>query len=316
MAEKNRRQRHLLMPCCSAPVTLKKSRQGTQFFAHKAIGACTTAPETEEHLRLKQLAVETARALGWEAETEIAHGALWRADVLATKGTEKIAIEIQWSQQTDEETLRRQDRYAASGVRGLWLLKQRSFASDPRLPAARVSAAEDRFLAHLPNGRGDQTLRVADFLGAALSGRLHYGLPLNLPAKAAINVGTLSCWSCGADTDILASIVITYGAHTYRFSVANFGSSPDLFATIREHLPVDSAIGIIRTRFSNTLQSSYLSNGCAHCDALIGQHYEHEAWYDQREVSSFSIAVDERWREALLPQTDPGWAVYAEESGA
>jgi hypothetical protein len=60
----NRAKRHLRMPCCSSQVTLKKSRLGTQFFAHKAVGDCSTAPETETHLRLKQMAVAAARAAG------------------------------------------------------------------------------------------------------------------------------------------------------------------------------------------------------------------------------------------------------------
>jgi hypothetical protein len=89
----NRRARHLRMPCCSAQVTLKRSRLGTPFFAHKAVGACTTAPETEAHLQLKRMAVEAARASGWTADTEVIgtspSGEQWKADVLAEKGDAK-----------------------------------------------------------------------------------------------------------------------------------------------------------------------------------------------------------------------------------
>ena len=121
---------------CPSPVTLKISPRGTQFFAHKAVGACKTAPETEAHLRLKRMAVLTARAIGWDALTEAfgssPTGEAWKADVLARKGKQKVAVEIQWSNQTAEETIRRQELYARSGVRGLWLFRHSGFPVDQR----------------------------------------------------------------------------------------------------------------------------------------------------------------------------------------
>lgn len=311
LAEDNRKRRHLRMPCCQALVTLNRSRLGTQFFRHKAVGACTTAPETEAHLRLKRLAVEVARAHGWQAWTEVASGTAWRADVLATKGDERVAIEIQWSQQSDEETLRRQQHYAASGVRGLWLLRQSRFARDAALPAARVSMSEDgHFLAHVSG----QTMSAEAFIGAALSARLHYGLPLALPATATINAGEMSCWDCGADTPIISSIALSYGPNDIRLSVAEFDAFPDLFALVRKQIPEDAGIGIIRPRFSRTMNRAYLSNGCAHCDVLIGQHYEHEAWYREKTVAAFSVLIDEAWRRLLRPRSAKGWGVFSLET--
>ena len=81
---------NLRMPCCGSQVVLKRSPLGTQFFAHKAVGSCATAPETEAHLHLKKTVVDAARANGWEAVTEVLGtsplGEQWTADVLAQKG--------------------------------------------------------------------------------------------------------------------------------------------------------------------------------------------------------------------------------------
>src|SRR5262245_32280524 len=88
-------------------------------------GACATGPETKEHLELKRIVVEAARRRGWTADTEVTGitpaGEQWRADVLAQNDPRKVAIEIQWSGQSNDETWRRQGRYKRCHIRGLWL---------------------------------------------------------------------------------------------------------------------------------------------------------------------------------------------------
>src|SRR5215213_3255709 len=90
---KNREARHLRMPCCGSGVVFKRSPRGTRFFAHKVVGSCTTASETEEHLHLKRMVVDAARGNGWTAETEVGgrtpSGDPWKADVLAENGKHK-----------------------------------------------------------------------------------------------------------------------------------------------------------------------------------------------------------------------------------
>ena len=178
LGRENLRLRQLRMPCCDASVVMKVSTRGLKFFAHKSRGPCQTAPETEAHLALKTLAVRATRRAGWTCSTEASGssptGETWTADVLAHKGEAKVAIEIQWSPQTNEESLYRQERYRQSGVRCLWLFRRLGFPVSKDFPAARVSGdLTTGFKVHL----GWQEMPVDEFLDAVFAKRFRYGIP-------------------------------------------------------------------------------------------------------------------------------------------
>ena len=313
----NEKTRHLKMTCCDAQVTLRKSRRGTPFFAHKGVGGCSTAPETEAHLRLKRIAVEAARMHGWDAETEVAGttdtGERWTADVLARKGKLRMAIEIQWSSQTNEETLRRQARYAESGVRGLWLIRHGGFPVSRDLPAVGVGGNPDKgFVAVIPTATGEQSLPVEEFFDAAFNERLCFGLPLGCDTVVSVQAGPLLCWSCRAETQIVTGIEVDVGPDKYRFTVPELDAHPDLFESVRGRIPDGLGIGVIKRRYSKARKRIYLSNGCVRCDALMGELIEHHAWYEKT-VCEFETRIDESWRRAIRQHEEDleGWGVYS-----
>lgn len=263
-------------------------------------------------MRLKQLAVEVAR---WDASTEVVgatpFGDAWKADVLATNGSTRVAIEIQWSLQADEETLRRQARYEASGVRGLWLLRQSAFPISLELPAARVEGCKDEgFSAFVKTGNGEQAVSVAEFLAAALSDRLRFGVKEGDDGRVSLQTGEMFCWSCGAETRIVTSVDVSIGPHLWQFAVRDLQDHQALLDEIRTKIDAPS-VHAIKRRFSKTQNSSYLSNGCTHCDAIIGAFYEHEAWEGQQPLSCFGRIIDDQWLRALRSRPDfrPAWGV-------
>ena len=319
LAAENRRRGHLRMPCCSAQVSLRRSKLGTRYFAHRSAGTCTTAPETEAHLRLKQLVVEVSREHGWAAETEVAgqipSGEPWRADVLAHRGSARVAVEIQWSSQTPDETRRRQERYAQSGVRGLWLFRQASFPVEEGLPAARLlGTPEPGFRASLPDlfERERQVLPMPEFLAAAFSRRLRFGLPLGVEARFVVHGARLTCGRCQARTQILKDLEVEAGPHRARLSVSNLGRRPGLWASIRPRLPSRFPSSSIRPRFGKTQALKQLSNGCSHCGAFVSEHVEHESGDDSYVISEFTAPLGEPWRGAILRHEGgvAGWGVY------
>ncbi|MCS1406929.1 MAG: hypothetical protein M2R45_00085 [Verrucomicrobia subdivision 3 bacterium] len=319
----NRRKKHLRMPCCDAKVVLKKSNRGTRFFAHKRVGDCDASGETEHHLRLKQIAVEAARSAGWEAETEVPGGTPssgeWVADVLATKGHAKVAIEIQWSGQTYEKTLQRQQRYKADGVRCLWLMRRigEDFTPTRELPIAQVSEDQDAgYLAHLTPGYehdSEQVLPVREFLDAAFSRRFHFSVPRRCLGTASVRVGNLECWRCKKETNIISFITVDLGFGPIRFTVPYLDGCDSLVSGLVRLIPRDLRVGAIKHRHSKTQGYAYLSNGCGHCGALIGQFFEYQVRGDDKEVARLDIRIDDDWLDLLCGQVH-GWTVYTFEN--
>lgn len=97
LRRENASKRNLRLPCCDSRVTLRASKLGTKHFAHARRGACSTAPETAEHLLAKRIVVEGVRQAGWTPSTEAPGDCpglgAWVADVMAEKGTVKVAFE-------------------------------------------------------------------------------------------------------------------------------------------------------------------------------------------------------------------------------
>jgi len=323
---RNRQERHLCMPCCSASVVMKRSTRGTPFFSHWRIGVCTTGDESEEHRHLKLLAIEAARACGWEAEAEVTGstpaGEQWRADVLAHKGNARVAVEIQWSGQVESESLRRQRQYQDSGVRGLWLLRQPKFPVTQDLPAVCVGGSlQDGFSALLPHhgmrmrptdratpGNWRQTMSLSAFLRAAFSKRLKWGTPIDAfarRAEVAVKAAEALCWheSCGVFTDIITRVIIANPGMTLEFTLADLNEFPALADRIIAKLPDNFDFTHIKRRYSRTLKRSYLSNGCVGCDRIYGDFHVHEHWQSEVELARFPIQLSGQWLQ--LAQSRP-----------
>ncbi|GAA3846554.1 hypothetical protein AFIC_000492 [[Pseudomonas] carboxydohydrogena] len=115
-------ENRLRMSCCDAPAYASHSPLDLRYFAHKSgYDRCPSGGESDEHESLKAAAARTVQSLaGWQADVEVS-GDGWRADVLAMRGSIKIAIEVQLSAQAKRQTGARNDRFEASEVSAFWL---------------------------------------------------------------------------------------------------------------------------------------------------------------------------------------------------
>ena len=280
---RNRTVHHLMMPCCAARAVLKTSRLATRFFAHKAKGGCTWKPETEVHRHLKQLALSAARETGWEAQTEASgstpDGERWTADVLAWRGDKTIAVEIQWSRQTNEETLRRQGRYRQSGITGVWLLRQPGFPISQELPAARICGSLAEGLEIVVEGNGNtrywsetypytQVLEPSAFLAALFEDRFRFGIDHASEAKLNIKAGIRRCGRCKARTRIVTGLTVRIGPHELEDGIGIVVEA--LTERIHDVLGRRTDIRTVLEQQSATHGRSYVNNACRRCGGLMG----------------------------------------------
>ncbi len=238
--------------------------------------------------------------------------------MLAEKGKAKVAIEIQWSNQSDEETLRRQNRYAEAGVRGLWLLRRRRFPIIRDLPTPRLDGnMRDGFDVELDTITSKQRLPVTDFLVAAFARRLYFGIPYGIDARVSIHAGTMECWRdrYREKTRVVTRINADFGANSCRFLLSDLDDFPGITKAVLTHMPQGIGIGTIRPRHSRTQQRTYLSNGCRACGALLGAFHLHEALHDEKMIAAFPQRLTGLWHEAVtvrftLEGAPMAWGVY------
>lgn len=112
----------LIMRSTGEPCFPRRSSLGLRHFAHYA-GTQATAPESIGHEMLKAVVAKELQVAGWNAELEVPQdGHEWVADILATSPSgQRVAFEIQLSEQTMEDTQYRTDRYTRDGVWTVWI---------------------------------------------------------------------------------------------------------------------------------------------------------------------------------------------------
>src|SRR5574338_389129 len=347
LKDENRKLRHLQMSCCGAGATPKTSKLGTQFFAHTKVDGCATPAETAEHLLAKVMVAQAVKAAGWEVDTAVSgctpSGEQWVADVLATKGKARVAIEVQWSRQDQEETKRRQERYRQSGVRGLWLLRHPTLLMEKETPTFRLRFKDDghQFSVLLPSNRfhpdfvgnhnkdspeyWQQEIGISEFVVGTLGGRLRFAPAIGSRMPVTVSTAPVQCWKCRKETRVVISVdfeasrVLKGHANisTTIYNCNEIGGCDDFLGTVfAPELLCRHGVGAIKQRYSRTEKSAYLSNGCVHCDALQGRFFDHEHWYDAAPTYTVEAELSDRWGCQLFESYDSMMRWWFAESGS
>lgn len=217
---RNRTEKLFTAKCCGAPVQIRTPAGKIAHFYHLSTtpGCQGSKGETQEHLALKARIAAAVLQAGWQVEVEAEkradNGALvWKADVLATRGSARVAFEVQLSNPDWTIMGERQERYKQSGVRGLWFVKtKKPYPVKQALPIFSLATRDDAaWLVRLRHpvdweDEWSQTwglCNLSDFVGKALSGALKWA-PLASSPEALCNVSARilsqgKCLGCGRD---------------------------------------------------------------------------------------------------------------------
>lgn len=191
----------LRMACCDThAVFVDLPQYRTRFVRHHPGEDCGSERESLEHQAIKAAAAVAAQAAGWTVHIEgggtAPGGQIWRADVLCSRGAERVAIEIQMSRQSLADYRRRQEIYSASGVRGIWFAGHKGAASNPStadLPIFPIRVEDLK--ADVKPSRGQNWLPAGRFVTELLDGRWHCREPILAPAAIIPEVAV--CMDCG-----------------------------------------------------------------------------------------------------------------------
>ena len=305
---RNRKDRVLKMTCCSADVTLRKTKLGTQYFAHAKKGSCSAGTDSAEVMLAREMIAKAVRRAGWSITVEAA-GTLseedrWVVDVLASREGEKpVAFKVQWARLPLDEVTRYQALSQAAGIRTLWLMRQQSIPVEKAAPAFRLDHDVDANICvvSLPwpyyhpafatskNSDGPnywrQHIELGKFIEGALGGKLRFAPQVGRTLPLDVCAAYTDCWRCKKTTGLVIDLCFAASrvlqgtadvmANIYDFDDEGRGAAL-LMSTLPAALLAPHGIGLIKSRYSRTEGQPYLSNGCIHCDALQGRFFDHE----------------------------------------
>ncbi len=274
---------------------LRRSKKGLQHFVHKKGEKPENwKPESPQHLYIKNEILLGCKDAGWNACPEFKEND-WIADVLATKGNNRIAFEVQWSPQTYEKTFERQCKYSKDGVKCCWLFKNPppefrewndEIKAKRKIPIFLIFEDENK---EIKVRFQKNILGVREFIKKLLDVKIKFSEQVKSKTNQEVTVNFFNycCWKCNAEQHayFLPDKVLSKCNLEIELPIENdFRYNPEIIKAVRNFTKTEKGrhihIGKIEERYSKTVRSSYVSFGCYKCNALFGEHFLRNAIQD------------------------------------
>lgn len=242
--------------------------------------------ESTLHALIKREIASGMEAASWKLTPE-ARGGGWRADLLAEREGQKLALEVQLSPSTLEQYRARQARYEAAGIRCVWLCAYypKGYTPDPALVILRLTAnPEGELVIGLPRQLGSSPSRCLDGevmplsegLERLLRGEVVFRAQAELSPYLEIVAWRAPCWKCGYKLNHLWDVLYHGRAECglpLKPEKAPPGYESRLASALIEFMARQELPARIRPRYSETLGRAYPSFGCLKCEAIFGDWF-------------------------------------------
>ena len=306
----------VILPCCNNEAFLRISKLGTKHFVPKQKTSCEQKSESFLELLIKSEIVRACVDSGYTVKTEVRNNN-WKADVIAQRGTTKIAFNFYLSAQSYDEVTEFQRKLKIDGIRGCWFIKKIPKGYDTpevELPLFQLTIKENNQcyakLNYDPYDHDVKQFDLYDFVKLLLNREFKFCNKLTSAKEQKIKVSFLEvdCWKCGEtynvyflNESIYSNCGLEMNADSDMWSSKKFCFMPEILNEIRKFLQSDNGnhlrIGDIKQRFSKTVKKKYLSFGCKFCDAIFGDwymmEYQVEALSDRELISAeFEVMID------------------------
>lgn len=257
------------------------------------------------HQEVQNQILDICQKQGFSAQMEY-RGAGWRADVLAAKGSEKYAFEVQMSPQTLKKTQERQEKYQRDGINGCWLFEKEpaKFRQElATLPIFRIEKKNDELFVSLQKRK---ILSLENFVEDFLQGKIKFCHVLTPLKKIEIIFLEMKCWKCGTVNHVFyvgplrsaCNTLIKYEETLWASDKLVF--NPEIINAVQQYAASEKGthlkLATVKSRYSHTIGEAYISFGCSKCDSIFGDFYVQQAvidsWYGDRIVDRLNIDIN------------------------
>ena len=117
---------------------------------------------------------------------------------------------------------------------------------------------------------------VQEFIKGMLNKELTWFPQKGMEVETGLVTLEVPCWRCKKTTQVVAGLEVKNQTKTFKKFYDFKEVSETILSMISPNLQEKYKIGIIKKRYSKTMQQQYLSNGCYYCDAIYGNFFLRE----------------------------------------